>query len=270
MLNPAILSLSATSIPVVFEAEAVTAFAAMSVQPDSTRKTYYNNYIKALKNAGVWAKLDVISLYAAHDAQAALLNLKNPGTFDATLVDPTTDVTFTVDRGFTTNGTDNYVDTNFNPSTAGGAFTQNAACFGIRCLSTGQFSVTPCGWFDGTDGVSLNPRNTSDDPQFRINQASASAQSTTLSTAAAFLLANRSASNATQLYRNGAAVTVNTNPNQTSTALNNNNLYIGRLSAAGFAAIQCASTYLGGSLDATENSALYTADLTYMQAVGAV
>ena len=53
----------------------------MSVQPTNARKALIDALITSLKSAGVWAKLDVLWIPAAHDSQAGRLNWKSPGTF---------------------------------------------------------------------------------------------------------------------------------------------------------------------------------------------
>lgn len=79
-----------------YTAEAVALFAAMSVQPDATRKGLINACIVSLKASGVWAKEDWLVVFAAHDEQAGLLNWKDPSqSFSKVGL-----VTFTTDRGF--------------------------------------------------------------------------------------------------------------------------------------------------------------------------
>lgn len=99
-----------------YSAEAVALFARMSTQPDDTRKAAINTLILALKAAGSWAKMDALYLCAAHEQPSAKLNwiadqynITDPGT---------TAPTFTTDRGFTGDGSSDYLDTGFNPATA--------------------------------------------------------------------------------------------------------------------------------------------------------
>jgi len=69
----------------------------MSVAPSAARQLVIDALIRQLKDAGVWAKLDVLYVIAAHDIQAGRVNWKNPGTFTATEVSAPT---FTTDRGY--------------------------------------------------------------------------------------------------------------------------------------------------------------------------
>lgn len=77
--------------------------AAMSPAPSAARQVLINNTIGALISAGIWSLLDLFYMLAAHDEQAAKLNWKEPASNALTNNNSTT---FTVDRGFTGNGTD--------------------------------------------------------------------------------------------------------------------------------------------------------------------
>jgi hypothetical protein len=93
-----------------------------------------DNAIRSLVTTGVWTKLDMLFVFAAHDAQAALVDWKVPSSL-ATL-QGTGGPTFTTDRGFTPDGVDDYVDLNYAPATASRGLAQNDAHIGVRCLGT--------------------------------------------------------------------------------------------------------------------------------------
>lgn len=68
-----------------------------------------------LRAAGVWAKLSVLQVYAAADAATAAKNMIDPvGGPTASLVGAPT---FTPFKGWATNGSSQYVNTGWNPST---------------------------------------------------------------------------------------------------------------------------------------------------------
>lgn len=244
-----------------FSAEAQAYFAAMAVQPDDARKVLINNLINNLIVNGVWARLDCLFLLAATTSQAGLLNAVNPAQ-TATLVNAPT---FTVDRGFTTNGTTSYVDTGFNPSTAGGKYTQTLAYFGIWVNAETQFAASPAGWFDGTDGVTVNPRTAADAMNGRVNEAAAITAAAPGTSALGLSAVNRLSNSNTRLTRNGVLVQ---SGSAASTALNNNNLYLGRSATASYAAGRFAACAIG-SVNAATDLALYNALNTYFTAIGA-
>lgn len=99
--TPAIATPTPTPTPTP-EAETTALIARMSSPPDSTRQGHINTFIKALKDGGVWSKMDVLFVFASHDAQSSLLDWKNlggSGAYDATVVLGAP--TFTTDRGYT-------------------------------------------------------------------------------------------------------------------------------------------------------------------------
>lgn len=251
-------------------AEAATYVAAMLVQPNNARKSAIDTYVAALKAAGVWTALDAIYLYGAHTQQAGLLNVKTPGTRDSTLVDGGSGApSFVADRGFTTNGVDNYIDTNFNPTTGGNGYVQNSNCFGVR-LATETTVGNVAGWSDGSDAILVGPRNASDVVSVQANATSGtSGVASSATTALVLTMLNRSGSTAVQIYRNGTAVSLATGGTTTSQALNNHNLYAGRILTATFRVAQFFSLYAGTGLNSTFHGNLAAADLAYAQAVGA-
>lgn len=237
-----------------------TLFDEMSTEPAGPRKALIDRTIRSLVSSGVWAKLDVLGLIG-HASQASLLNWKNPGTFDATL---TNAPTFTADRDFATNGSNSSVDLNFNPSTAGGSFAQDSAYFAIWSRTTGTRSNITAGAFDGTDGVTIHPRNASNQFTGRANQATAASGAEV--DGSGFYSAARSASDAMRISKNGSEIATSA---ETSTALNNLALRLGTANGTNFAAMAFAGWVIGGYLTTAEEAALYSILLDYMQAIGA-
>lgn len=82
--------------------------------------------IRTLKSGpNVWNTLDRLWLFAAENSQQALLDLKAMAT--ATLVNAPA---FTASRGYKGNGSNAYINTGFDPSTAAN-YSQNDACEGV-------------------------------------------------------------------------------------------------------------------------------------------
>jgi hypothetical protein len=98
-------------------------FARLATPPAPARAAAYDAMIRALLAAGVWSKLDALYLLAAADAATALTNLKQ-SSYGLTAVNSPA---FTADRGYTGNGTTQYLNPGFTPSTASGQYTQNSA-----------------------------------------------------------------------------------------------------------------------------------------------
>lgn len=254
------VTLSTTAAGYSTEAQAV--FAAMTTPPDTTRKGLIDACIVGLKSDGVWSLLDALQVYAAADTQAATVDWVLPSRL-ATL---TNAPTFTTDRGYLTNGTSNFVDTQFNPST-GTNFLQNSMMFGVWSRTSASIATSGSGWFDGTRGTTINPRATS---AISYRATSSTATSTTtpaIADGAGFFTINRDSSTTTQSYRNGSAVT----PAGTGTsgAIASATLKMGAISASSFHAREWAAMAAGGNLTSTQHLALYNRLQTYMTAVGA-
>lgn len=113
----------------VYDTDAQNYFAAMTVQPDATRKGLINDLFVGLKTDGVWAKPDWLILLASHDAQAARINARTPSKIAAAVNSPT----FTVDRGFTGDGATSYIDFGENLSASPNQLAQDSGTVGVWC-----------------------------------------------------------------------------------------------------------------------------------------
>lgn len=255
--------LASRSTEIAYDASAVAIFDAMAGL-SIARKVKINTCVLALKAAGIWTKHDAIWSWYAHNAAAAHVNWKTPGIRNSSLINTPA---FTANSHFATNGTGNAIESNFPTDGVGGNFAQDSACFWFWHLTAGAGAGTPhAGWTDGTDGVNLCARTTSDRLSFCLNQATASTSSTANDSTDAIgggvglTSANRSGASATQVYRNGAAVAVGTNADRASTALNTGATFkFGQVSAAGFTLGTFRFGGIAGSLDTTEQLALYNA-----------
>jgi hypothetical protein len=94
---------------ITYEAESLTYFAAMSTAPSDPLKARINTLIATLKGAGLWAKLDWLSLFAQQEtAQAARLNAVNPAEAMSEVNAPT--FTAGAAGGYQGNGTTSYLN----------------------------------------------------------------------------------------------------------------------------------------------------------------
>lgn len=114
-VSPASAALALT----IGDTDAAAYIAAMTVQPNDTRRGVIDDFVVALKAASIWAKMDCLHLLAAHDNQAARLNAKAPSTFTLAA---TTSPVFTADQGYKGTGagltTGGFLQSTFNPTTA--------------------------------------------------------------------------------------------------------------------------------------------------------
>lgn len=258
-----------------YSTEATTLFAAMTNQPDSTRKGVINTLINSLKTgatsgSNIWAKIDVLHVYASHDSQASLLNWKTPGTFDGTL---TNTVTFTTDRGMATNGTSSYISTGMNPAAATGTvFALNSASMSVWSRTSGQTASGGIGARSPTSPTNqfvLSLRNTSDQFTGTTNYGSGTAGLAASNTdGSGFFTLTRTDASTTKAFRNGSQLgsTLTT----ASAGRPNANLCLGFIpNASSYTAREFAACVIGAGLTDAEALDVYNAMQTYMTAVGA-
>lgn len=245
------------------EAEAFVA--RMTVEPSSGRKTAIDNFFTAVKAIGL-AKFDGLWLLAAHDQQAANLNLKSTSF---TIVP--TGGTFTVDRGYTTDGVDDFLDTGFDPSTAPTpAFTQNSAHISFYNRLDASIS-------HGTPWVGMNDDGSA--PNFQIagktstgNFSLRANDATTFNVGSqtinvGLFAGNRSASNNKKGFRDGTQV--GTTQTTASTGVPAAPLWIGRINAT-YSNREFSFASVGGSLSDAEHASLSSAVNAYLTSVGAL
>jgi hypothetical protein len=244
----------------------VAAVVAAGGSVSAGRQNTVNNLVVGLKADNIFTKLDRLWLFAAENTQSALVDLKGLAT--ATAV---TSPTFTIDRGYTGNGTSSYINTNFNPVANGVNYIIDSACMGVwDSTTTDAAGAVPIGinYFGHLADGTINFTDTNS--YWRVNSSSA-----TLVVAypgPGFHIANRSATSASQLYYNGSSIDTDAG---SSTLLPDTNFYVlarnsdsGTPTAGQFSPDQIAAAVFGGTLTGGEHANLYTRLRTYMTAVG--
>lgn len=251
------------------DAAAAAYFAAMAVPPDGARRTLVNNMIVSLKAAGVWAKLDWLSLVAAHDAQAARINALNPAQVMTEVNAPA----FVADRGYTGDGAASYLNTGWNPASASSPkFTQNSAhhgaWIGTEVASTSQSDY----------GGANNPTNTKyDGTRYRggVNSTSTIYTPGGAVTSLGHWCFSRPDAAGFQPYKNGAALGASVTAASAAPAngaffvlaYNNNNA--NGTTPLQYSTRRVQALHWGSHLSGAEVGALYAALAAYMAAVGA-
>ncbi len=262
-LGIALMSGGGTSYSFV-NAEASAYVAAMSVQPDDTRKELIDTYVGALKSSGVWPALDILYVLASHDSQAAKLNLKAPASFVA--VNVGAGPTFVADRGFTSNGSSTALDTQWVPNTNGVNFTLNDASQWVWCLTNAQSNQRAIGGNSGSPAGFICPRSTTDAVIAQMNSGSAQTLGAgSFTTSVGFTGYQRRAAGAMAVFKDGvsaatatAAASSRATQSQWICGGNNNS----------FDPRQIAIAAWGASLNTLE-AGFYNATLAYLQGVGA-
>jgi hypothetical protein len=123
--------------------------------PSSNAQTLQNTLLTSLKTDGVWNKLDIFYVFAVDNnaSEFTTINWKNPNALvnlptQSTLINAPA---FTNKAGFTGNGADNYINTNYNPATQSINYTlNNASRYYFPHAFVGTTRV------DGTNATSVN------------------------------------------------------------------------------------------------------------------
>jgi len=239
-----------------YSAEANAFFARLSTQPTTERKVLYDNLITDLVDADIWENLDALYVFAAADTATSLINLVS-SSFTAT---KDASAPFTADRGYTGVGLSGYaIDSNFNPTTANGNYSQNSATAFIWNNSYQNSNQEVMGTTAGFDKLELYTRCCGGARYHRFNDDSEISETT--SDGSGLTALDRSASGSYNIYQQGI---LRKNRTVTSTGIPNNDItFIGAnsspvISVGGF----------GGSLTAEQHSILSESLKTYLDEVG--
>lgn len=190
-------------------------------------------------------------------ASEALLNWLNPGTNDGTLNNTPT---FTALEGFTgIDVGDHYVRTNWDESNDGTNFTQNDASFGCYIRNNLQVDRGVMGNVNNR----IYPRDTSNESRFSVNDPSYPTDANADSRG--FFIAQRTASNSSVLYYNGASIVSTANASE---ALTTTDWTVCRASGGNETVYQISLAFMGASFTAQERSDFEDAFEAYMDSNG--
>jgi hypothetical protein len=244
--------------------ETAALIGAMTAKPSPARQALIDQTILSLKASGVWAKLDRLYFFAAHDAQASLLNWKDP----AVVAVNTNAAAFVADQGYTGNGTTSYIDATFNPSSGTHNYVRNSASFGGWARTAALSTALDIG-----RGVTARNqvafRTTADSiGSARINDVTTSTPAdTTVATAVGLTALDRPDASSKQFFKNGAQIGATVSV--ASDATLPDAFQVGGSNGAGTSTRQFSMFFAGASQGATGQAALYSATLAYLQGVGA-
>lgn len=247
-------------------AEAATYVAAMDVPPLDAEKAIIDTFVGALKTAGIWAKLDLLFLLAAHTEQASLLNVKQEVT-DSNLSEVGS-LTFAVNTGWTGAGANgNRLETALWSFDEGPNYALDSAHAGVWSLTTGQENALVGFGNAISNGLLLLPRSTGNALTFKVNHNATQTAVGSQTDGSGHYIINRSASNAEQVYRNGASIG---SSSVTSGAVTSQVFRLLGDVGGGASSRQIAAAHAGGSLSADEASDFYDALSAYLGAIGAI
>lgn len=220
--------------------------------PDDTL-AFIAAFIDSMQGRGYWTRVDEAWLLANKTSANALIGMK--GLSNATIGGT---ITFTPYRGFTSNGTTGYINTNFNPATDGAQFNQDDCGFGFYSRTDQQSEGHDFGGRDATNFTRIKSRSTANVVDTWVNQSvTNTSRANTSSTG--FIYANRTAATVYGTYRNGVViVSVNTG---SSTGLLNVDMSLGGQNnqgvVANFTTREYSFAMVGDAFTATEQVLIY-------------
>ncbi|MFM9860738.1 hypothetical protein RUR49_19965 [Pseudoxanthobacter sp. M-2] len=230
---------------------------AMTVAPSAARVALFDAFVRAIKAGGLWTRLDLLYLLAAHDEQAGRVNLIAPGAHTCTAVNSPS---FVADRGFAGDGATSYLSTGLNPSLGGTRFAQNDATLFVWSLTDLNASAAEIGTGSATRLLA------------RSFGALAARANTTTSTTVAVADSlglvgwSRTSSAGHDFFRGGTVVA---SPVQASDQISAGVVRIGA-AASTYSARRLAVAGVGAGLDGGQIAALDAACEAYLDAVGAL
>lgn len=243
-----------------------TDFLARTSGLDATHQSRYTTLICGLVTDSVWTKLDALYIFATADTTTAALSLVN-ATYNLTI---TGSFTFAADTGWTGDGGTTYMNTNFNPSTAGGQYARNSASVGAY-VRTSRSSSAAYGELGLNDNVvsliRMLPLFSGDLYYCALNGFQTTIANTN---AQGSWIQSRTSSSLVTLYKNGSSFGT---ASDTSTALINGNIYVFAENILGvgpqlYSEDQLSATFIGSSLSSTDASNISSRINTYMTAYG--
>jgi hypothetical protein len=265
-VRPALANIITARVP-----EADLLIDTMTVRPQGNRAFLISDTIRRLKAADIWSRLDVLWMLAAHDAQAARLNWKNPASFALTAVNSPT---FTADRGYAGDGTTSYLDTSFVIGTHAVQYTRDSASLGAY-LNAGTDTAAGVAYGGVIDGVGTGafgqPITATNKLRGRVNAAGSGETPSTVLTRLGLSVLDRAISTDMVGYRNGASlgsvasasVPVPVTLSCWWCGVNNG------LTLASPLDNRIAMGFYGASLTATQHTALYNIINAHLRAIGA-
>lgn len=200
-----------------FYSEYIPIYNAFATKPHADTADIFNDFVYSLDSMSLWNRTHYLNVYCGAATEAdAVVNWVNPGTNNASAMNTPTFYRY---RGFDFNGSDEYINSNFNPL---GIVSQDDVTGVIYVREDATESASVFSAYDG-NYFTINPHNASNQVSWQINQTAGEAQ-----TIAAWIgcwIITRRGSTESECYRNGATVDTSTD---ISTAVPDASFYVGR------------------------------------------
>lgn len=250
------------AIDALLRPETQDLLAAFQTAPGRRRAFLIDDLISALQAAGVWERLSALYLTAAHDEQAARVNLKTPGLHDLT---PAGGPAFITHEGYDGDGVDAWLDTGLSASALAGGGPGVAAgvwLTGNPLPGSSQFLLGPV---EGEETLSLAVSPSTGNFSARVGTSNLAVLGAATAATGHFCVSRTDAIHVSGYHNGvliGAPASAFTGYGAGSTGLLRrfSNFHDGSVAAA----------WLGKGLDGTQISALHAALAVCLSGAGAV
>lgn len=140
--------------------------AVLPSRPSQKTITAVNNFIRTCKADGNWTLLDRFWLYAQDKQVNVVYSIVNPTSTPCTEVNSPT---WTQYQGYTGNGTNMYLNTNYIPSTNGVQYTLNSSSCGVYSRTNSSIAAYDIGATNGTNATAMACKWSDNLAYFSIN-----------------------------------------------------------------------------------------------------
>jgi hypothetical protein len=248
-------------------AEATALFARMSVQPSNAVKAAYDALYTALKTNSILSSLNFLHIGYGPSQAAALDLIDLPGTGAFNMATGGGAPVFTTNRGWYTDGVDDFMTWNWDPATNGASkWARDSAFYGVWAQRINPHITPSAGSQTSADTVLQLIASLSGGDRLRVRlNSSVTTEGAAQTTGYGFSVVERSGPSATQAYKNGAAS--GAAGSEASAALSSVDLALGKVNS-GFGENEFFVNVGGAALGATKQGQLYTALLAFAVAVG--
>ena len=250
-----------------FSTQYQTVYDAFIVKPPADVAEDQDQMVRGMIADGDWQTKDIFYITSAQSAADSLINWINPGTHDLTIVNLLAG-NFTAYRGWTGNGVNGYLNTNYNPNTDGVNYLLDSASFGVYVRTDVEELRTDIGIQSAGTVSFLSPRRAIDVMECRINDNVQLISANTDSRG--FYVVSRTGANARAVYKNRISMG---NDAQVSIAIPNEDVYVLCRNNAGvsvdFSTKQIAAAFAGGGQTQTNVNNFTDRLETFMDSIGA-
>lgn len=196
--------------------------AVLATRPSTAVVSAVDNFIKASKISGNWALMDRFWLFAQDNQTNARVSIANP---TATVITEVNTPTWTSLQGYTGNGSNMYLNTNYNFSSSSSQYTQNSGSVGFysRTSAANADMVDIGALATASTSIVTNIKSSTGSYNWNVNSSAATVIGGANANSQGLYQIKRTASNSQEAFKNGVSFGTSAN---VSSALPNFNCYI--------------------------------------------